>query len=92
VVLNGMRVGTSIFRRKDIDMPPGQLPPGVDNMKNVSVKIDPELRAFLMQESERLQCTFSSAMRYHLRLAYKYRDAIRKEERKHSTVEFERGR
>lgn len=60
---------------------------------HVSVKLDPETRAFLIKEAELMHSTFSGALRYHLRLAVRYQQAIRVAERKSvNPVEWERGR
>jgi hypothetical protein len=60
---------------------------------HISVKIDPEVRAFLIKESELMHTTFSGALRYHLRLAVRYNSAIRAAEKKSiNPVEWERGR
>lgn len=60
---------------------------------HVSVKIDPEVRAFIIKEAELMHCTFSGALRYHLRLAVRYQGAIRAAEKKSvNPVEWERGK
>jgi hypothetical protein len=65
----------------------------MDVKERVSVKLDPEVRAFLIKESELMHCTFSGALRYHLRLAVRYNTAIMAAEKKSiNPVEWERGK
>jgi hypothetical protein len=60
---------------------------------HISVKIEPGVREWLIKESELMHCTFSGALRYHLRLAHRYQAATRAAEKKSVTpIEWERGK
>jgi hypothetical protein len=59
---------------------------------HISVKLDPEIREWLIKESEFMHTTFSGALRYHLRLAHRYQNATRAAEKKSVLpIEWERG-
>lgn len=68
------------------------LPPGVEPMKNICFKVDDDMRAWLKAEAAREGRNVSGALRYWLRLAYKYRHAIREAENAPATFVRVRGR